>query len=113
MKLYKYLALIFLTGCAAVQRDCASCSAKNFGSDWLIVQYAASGEPINCWQERNVSMSNEEHSDGIYWQEPSGHLVHISGWYNHVQVTGGDFKAAAKTIGVDTERCPGGKYLAK
>ncbi len=104
-----FLSALLLVGCAGFNRGCSSFNAQAFGSDWLIVQYSTSGEPINCWQPRNVSVSNEDRSDGIYWAE-GGHLVHISGWYNRVQVSAGRYADAAKLVGVDLNKCVGGKY---
>lgn len=111
MKLPKLWVLLLLTGCAGWQRDCSSCSASTFGSDWIVLQYGYDGKPINCWELRNTAITNEEHTDGIFWQEPSGHLVHISGWYNRVQVSNGDWSGAAKSIGVDDALCKDGVYL--
>jgi len=108
--LLKCIPFLFLFGCAGYQRGCASGIAQTFGGDWVVVQYKADGNPINCWKLENTSISNEEHSDGIYWLETSGHLVHISGWYNRVQVKGSDFDAAAKLVGVDMKYCKDGKY---
>lgn len=106
----RYLPFLALLGCAGLQRDCSSCNAGSFGADWVVVQYRFDGTPINCWKLQNVGISNEEHSDGIFWQDPSGHLVHISGWYNRVQVNGGNFDAAATAIGVEMARCQNGTY---
>ena len=105
------LFAIFMIGCAGMQRSCASCNAENYGADWIVVTNGTDGKIINCWKLNNVSIANEEHSDGIYWQTTDHHLVHISGWYNRVQVYGGNFAAAAKTVDVDLARCPGGRYL--
>lgn len=103
--------VVFLLGCAGIQRDCSSCGAQSFGGDWIIVQYRADGTPMNCWKLRNAPVSNEEHSDGIYWQDRGGHLVHISGWYNRVQVQGERWDEAAMALGVDNHRCKSGVYL--
>lgn len=112
MKKYiKYLVFLMLVGCAGMERDCNSCNAGNFGADWLVVQYQFNGEPINCWKLNNVGISNETGSDGIFWLDSSTkHLVHISGWYNRVQVDHGDFDGAAKLLGVDLKLCKNGKY---
>ena len=104
-------ATLLLAGCAGTSRGCASCNAENFGADWIVVQYRMDGSPVNCWQLRSTSIVNEPHSDGIYWQTPNGHLVHVSGWYNRVQVIG-SFESAAKEVGVDLASCPGGRYEA-
>jgi hypothetical protein len=104
------LALLAMVSCAGVSRGCASWWANNAGADWIIVQYAMDGKPINCWQYTNVSVTNEAQSDGIYWS--AGHLVHISGWYNRVQVSNHDFVGGAKMLGIDLDRCVGGAYRA-
>lgn len=102
---WRALCLIFLAGCAGMERDCSSCSAQAYGANWLIVQYNYNGEAIQCWKLMNTSVSNEEHSDGIYWKSPGGHLVHLSGWYNRVQINGTDFESAAKDMHVDLTKC--------
>lgn len=104
------LALLFIGACSGTARDCSSCAASEFGADWIIVQYTNDGHPINCWQLHDEAVSNEEHTDGIFWKS-EGHLVHISGWYNRVQVDDGNYKGAAKLLDVDLARCVNGKYL--
>ncbi len=103
--------LMSMASCAGMQRSCASCTAEKFGADWIVVQYKMDGVPLNCWQMPSTSIDNEQGSDGIYWQSPDGHLVHISGHYNRVQVKGGDYAGAAEHIGVDLKRCKNGRYL--
>lgn len=109
--LLRSLPFLFLVGCAGLQRDCAGCSASSLGADWIIVQYRADGETINCWQLRNASVANEHGSDGIWWTTDKGHLVHVGGWYNRVQVERNDWQGAAREVGVDLDRCKGGRYL--
>lgn len=104
---------IFMVGCAGTQRKCSSSCATSLGADWIIVQYRNSGEPLNCWKLNNVSVANEEQSDGVYWQDSKGHLVHVSGWYNRVQVESKDWKGAADSLGIDLESCTNGKYNTK
>jgi len=99
------LSMTMLVGCAGMSRECSSWGAGTFGSNWVIVQYANDGRLIKCWRLSSVSVSNEEHSDGIYWKSPDGHLVHISGWYNRVQVDGGDWAGAAKELDINLEGC--------
>ena len=106
-----YCMLASMVGCAGMQRGCSSFGAENFGSDWIVVQYGYNGDPINCWKLENVAITNESGSDGIYWKESaSGHLVHISGWYNRVQVKDGRFEEAAKLLGVELAKIGDGKY---
>lgn len=104
---------LFLLGCASWERDCNSGVSQSFGADWVVVQYKMDGEPINCWNLTNAAISNEQGTDGIYWQDPStGNLVHISGWYNRVQVVKNNHEAAAIVLGVELSRCKNGKYAA-
>ena len=110
----KAAVVVALTGCAGMQRSCSSCSAESFATDWVVVQYKYDGEPMNCWKLSNTSIANEQGSDGIYWVDSkTRNLVHISGWYNRVQVESGQWKEAADAIGIDLERCVSGKYKAK
>jgi hypothetical protein len=102
---------MLLAGCAGLSRGCSSVGAEAFGGDWVIVQYSTQGAPIRCWKLANVSITNEPQSDGIYWVGESG-LVHISGWYNRVQVVNGKFGAAAAELGVSLGGCAGGTYVA-
>lgn len=112
MKFAKWLLLLSLAGCVGLQRDCSSMWASDVtGADWIVVQYGYDGHPVACWQLRGVGITNEPHSDGIFWREGAGHLVHISGWYNRVQVASGDFDTAAKLLSVNRDHCTGGKYL--
>jgi hypothetical protein len=57
-----------------------------------------------------VSVENEKESDGVYWLARDGHLVHIGGWYNRVQVEGGQWESAAELVGVNLVACLGGAY---
>jgi len=105
-----WLWLLTLCGCAAFSRDCSSCTASNFGSDWIVVQYNYNVTPINCWMLRNTAITNETQTDGIYWKSSDGHLVHISGWYNRAQVNNGDWKGAVHQLNVDYDGCTEGAY---
>jgi hypothetical protein len=112
--LIKYIALVIfalVVSCAGIQRGCSVTCAQEFGSDWIVVQYDMNMTPKCAWKLENVSIANEEGSDGIYWLDVStGHLVHISGWYNRVQVTNNRFDEAAFLVGVDLNKIKNGKY---
>lgn len=99
---------IFLLGCAGMDRECSQCGTEVHGANWLVVQLKTDGEISRCWRLSNLAVANEPHSDGIWWVD-SGEQVHISGWYNYVQVS--DWGIAARTLGVELNRCHGGKYL--
>lgn len=107
------LFAIFLIGCAGFSRSCSSEYAESFGADWIVITNGADGRVVNCWKLKDVSITNEPHSDGVYWKSGAGHLIHISGWYSRVQVNGGDYAGAANEIGVDLARCPSGRYLGE
>ena len=97
--------LTFLVGCAGANRQCSAGMAKSFGANWVVAQCRYDGSVLRCWKLSDASIDNEPHSDGIYWQSPEGHLVHISGWYNRVQVSHAGWEAAAASIGVDLSKC--------
>lgn len=91
--LARLIIATLLTGCAGVSRDCSSCNASSFGSDWVVVQYRADGSPLNCWELRNTPISNEQGTDGIFWQDPQGaprpHLRLVQPRTGHRQPMGG------------------------
>ena len=98
------LALIFAS-CAGTQRGCASINATQFGADWIVVQMDMNGVPYRCWELHDTSIANEGSSDGVYWLSPQGHLVHISGHYNRVQVQGRRWDEAFAEVGLTQETC--------
>lgn len=102
---------LFVVGCSSWNRSCASFGAHTLGADWLVVQFDSTGRPFNCWMIDNATVSNEEAGDGIWWlDQQSGHIIHIAGWYNRVQVTGNDYGEAAQLLGVDVGKCTQGRY---
>lgn len=103
-----YLLPLLLSGCAGTSRQCSSSCAESYGSDWLVAQYGYDGKPINCYKLPATSIGNEPNSDGIYWEDPHGNLVHISGWYERVQVERAQWKEAARSLRVDVATCQGG-----
>ena len=100
-----FLFLAAFSGCAGIQRGCSSVGASSFGADWVIVQMDDRGVPYRCWTLEDTSVTNEEDSDGIYWLSPNGHLVHISGHYNRVQVEGGRWDEAYRELGLTANLC--------
>jgi len=88
--------------------------ASTAGSDWIVVQYGNDGKPFNCWQLRGVAVDNETNSDGIYWVDSTtGHLIHISGWYNRIQISHNDFQRGSTLVGVNLDSCKNGRYETK
>lgn len=104
--------VVLLAGCAGFNRSCSSFNADAFGADWIVVKKDMTGRTFECWKLTNTSVANEESSDGIHWKSPGGHLVHVSGWYDRVQVANGDFANAGAELGVDSNRCGSGVYPA-
>ena len=100
------LLLVLLTGCAGLERSCSSCSARNFGSDWIVVELTETdGKPYRCWELNEVSITNEEGSDGIYWKTKEGNLMHISGSYDYIQVVNEKWDEAFAEINMTREAC--------
>lgn len=99
------LLCLMFSSCAGFSRGCSSKVATAFGWDWLVAQYRLDGEVLRCWKLVGISIGAEEHGDGIVWKSPDGHLIHIAGWYNRVQVDHGDWAGAAASIGVDIKKC--------
>jgi hypothetical protein len=57
--------VILLAGCAGFSRDCSSCNASAFGSDWIVVQLGAPGTVVRCWKLENTAMDNESNTDVV------------------------------------------------
>lgn len=100
------LAFLALTACDGAMRSCSSNIATSFGGDWVVVELTeAEGIPYRCWMLRDVSLSSEQGSDGIYWQAEEGHLVHVAGSYDFVQVRNGNWDAALAEINMTKKAC--------
>lgn len=94
-----------LAGCAGMNRSCSNGCADQFGADWVVVQMDNDGRPYRCWELRSTSVASES-GDGVYWKDDkSGNLVHISGHFNRVQVTGGNWGHAYATLGLTAATC--------
>lgn len=104
-RLNSILLGLLMVGCAGTGRSCSNWGAQNFGADWVIVQTDLNGRAFRCWKLSNVSVSNESQSDGIYWKSSKGHLVHLSGQYNRVQVESDDWKGALAEVGLTEAEC--------
>lgn len=78
-----FCLLLTISGCAGCNNSWSSWKAQSFGTHWLIVQYNAMGEILFSW-EFDGSVSNEGHSDGIFFTT-SGGVVHLSGHYIYIQ----------------------------
>jgi len=85
--------LAAVVGPAGASRALRGWSAKAYGSDWLVVQYTQSGSVISSWELHGKSVGNETSSDGIYFTDDTGNVVHLSGHYVYVEVAG-DWAAA-------------------
>lgn len=103
---------LLLTGCASFNRSCSSSITQTFGGDWMIAQVGMDGRVFNCWKLHNISLTTDAHGGGeIQWLDPeTGHLIHVNGWHNQVQVSGGNWDTAAHELGVDPTRCTHGRY---
>lgn len=105
-------ATVFACGCAGMGKSCSQFGASAFGSDWIIVQYAFDGRPFHCWRLTDAPVDSES-GGNLNWKDKSnGHLVHVTGWENRVQVINGDFETAARLLGIEANQCHNGVYPA-
>lgn len=109
-RVFIVLLTIFATGCAGFSKGCSQSMAGGFGANWVVVQYTVEGKPFHCWKLQGVSLSSEE-GGGVNWKDSTnGHLVHITGWENRVQVIRNDYDTAGKLLGIDASLCDNGVY---
>lgn len=110
------LTALFLVACEKSCQQCNRTTTSWKGADFMVVQFDQDGKPFNCWKLQDVAIVDDDHSGGIWWTDDrSGDLVHISGWYNYIQIGGGmtgeTSVDAAKALGIDLFRCGHGRYL--
>jgi len=83
-----------IVGPKGCSRKLDSWSASAYGSDWLVVHYTQNGDVINSWELNNKSVGNEDGSDGIYFTDNEGNVVHLSGHYVYVQIVNDKWEEA-------------------
>lgn len=92
------IALFLFIGPSRISRYWASYKADAYGSDWLVIKEDMSGNTIRYWELKEKSIGSEEGSDGIYFIDESGDVVHLSGFYTYVQVRGSFENAKKKNL---------------
>ena len=75
-----------IMGPAACTRKVQAWKTGACGADWLVVQYSQDGGIIATWELDDKSIGNEENSDGIYFTDGHGNVVHLSGHYIYVEL---------------------------
>ena len=109
-RLTVFVFVAFTAACAGMNKMCSQTGASMFGSDWIVAQYDFNGKPFHCWKLRNAAVDSSE-GGNVDWKDPNGgHLVHLTGWENRVQVKDGDFVGAGQLIGIDANQCANGIY---
>lgn len=90
-----FLLFFFLVfGPSGLNRNVNAWRASAFGSDWLVVHYAQDGRVINHWELHDLSIGNETQSDGIFFLDNDGNVVHLSGQYVYIEIKKDQWKSA-------------------
>ena len=84
---------LVIMGPDRISRYWASYKADAYGSDWLVIKEDMQGNTIRHWELKDKSVGSEEGSDGIYFIDENGDVVHLSGFYTYIQVRGSFEKA--------------------
>jgi hypothetical protein len=98
------LGFIIFIGVLAGPKGCSrrydAWKASSYGSDWLVIRYNAMGKPVDHWELKNKSVGNEQDSDGIFFVDNDGIVVHLGGGaYGYYQVHNGAWdKARARYL---------------
>lgn len=79
--------VFIIVGPAGISRHFSSWKAEAYGSDWLVIQYTGMGKIQSHWELHGRSIGNEQASDGIFFKDDDGNIVHLSGHYMYIQVT--------------------------
>lgn len=96
---------LLISECRGCQRKAQDIWAGGVGADWIIIERRLDGTPYQCWMLEDVSVANEGSSDGIYWENENGNLIHISGSYDRVQVLNDHWSDALEEINMTREAC--------
>ena len=91
------LLIVAPIGPARIARYWRSYKTDAYGSDWLVVQYAQDGSVITQWELDDNSIGSETGSDGIFFYDNYGNVVHLSGHYIYVQVKDDEWRRKYKT----------------
>jgi len=89
-----FIGFFLAVGPAGCNRRISAWKAAAYGSDWLVVQYSQDGDVINSWELKGKSIGSESNSDGIFFEDNEGNVVHLSGHYIYVETK--DFEAAKR-----------------
>ena len=79
-------AIILLVGPQRIYRSYKGWKTDAYGAEWLVLQYAQDGSIIAYWELHKKSIGNETNSDGIYFTDNDGNVIHLSGHYIYIQV---------------------------
>lgn len=96
--------LAVITGPQGCRNRLRSWSSSAYGSDWMIVQYAQDGSVITNWEVKNRAVNNEQNSDGIYFIDDDGNVVHLSGHYVYVEIRGDKWDEARRRLLPETPK---------
>ena len=89
------LFLLFLIiGPNKINRFWQNYKADAYGSDWLVVQYDMTGSPIQYWELKDKSIGSEFNSDGIFFTDNDNLVIHLSGFYNYIEIKDNNFEKA-------------------
>jgi hypothetical protein len=98
------LVVFIVVGPRGCVRKVSSWSADAYGATWLVVQHAQDGSVINHWVLLDKSIGSESQSDGIYFTDHNGDVVHLSGHYVYMQTDKPGDTARAYLVGMHSVR---------
>ena len=76
----------FIIGPSRISTYVTSWRTKAYGAHWLVIERANNGKVIQYWELRNKTILNEPQSDGIYFPDKDGLMVHLSGKYLFIEI---------------------------
>lgn len=68
--------------------------SSSYGSDWMVIEHSATGEIIHYWELHGKTICNEQNSDGIYFTDNTGNVIHLSGFYKYIEIKDGAWEEA-------------------
>jgi len=80
--------VVYLIGISRIHTWYSTWRASTYGANWLVIERANNGAVLNYWELRKTTIMSEKGSDGIFFPDKDGLMVHLSGKYIYIEVNG-------------------------
>lgn len=90
------MLVLFSIGPARLHRYYSLWRSDAYGANWLVLEQNEDRKIVQYWELKKTSVGNEEDSDGIYFTDENGFVIHLSAPYKLVEIPDGKWEEAKK-----------------